>query len=88
MEYKIKDKEEKNNLLWYRVQVGSIDGFISVDEEISNGSFVSIFPIESKVQYVDASVLRVRSKPSLLGQVIELFQKERQFLWLEVHLIR
>nr|WP_000908229.1 SH3 domain-containing protein [Leptospira interrogans]AGZ85006.1 hypothetical protein [Leptospira interrogans serovar Canicola] len=75
LEYKIKDKEEKNNLLWYRVQVGSIDGFISVDEEISNGSFVSIFPIESKVQYVDASVLRVRSMPSLLGQVIETIPK-------------
>lgn len=76
LEYKIKDKEEKNNLLWYRVQVGSIDGFISVDEEISNGSFVTIFPLEAKVlQYVDASVLRVRSMPSLLGEVIENIPK-------------
>ncbi|AGS80678.1 SH3 domain protein [Leptospira phage vb_LkmZ_Bejolso9-LE1] len=76
LDYKIKDKEEKNNLLWYRVQSRNIDGFVSVDEEISNGSFASIFPLkEAKVQYVNASVLRVRSMPSLLGQVIEAIPK-------------
>lgn len=75
LEYKIKDKEEKNNLLWYRVLAGKVDGFISVDEEVSNGSFATIFPVTANVQYVDASVLRVRSMPSLLGEVVESIPK-------------
>ncbi|WP_235596805.1 SH3 domain-containing protein [Leptospira alstonii] len=75
LEYKIRDKEKKSNLLWYRILSDKTDGFISLDEEINKGSFATIFPTNKNTLYVDASSLRVRSLPSLSGDIIESLPK-------------
>ncbi|AKP26425.1 conserved hypothetical protein [Leptospira interrogans serovar Manilae] len=71
LEYKIKDKDPKYNLYWYHVLSDKSNGYISLDEEISRGNFGTILSYNGGTLYVNASALRVRSLPSLTGEIIE-----------------
>ncbi|PJZ28337.1 SH3 domain-containing protein [Leptospira kmetyi] len=69
--HKIKDEDSNSNLYWYRVLSEKNDGYISLDEEVRQGSFAVIFPNYVGTRYVNASALRVRSLPSLTGEIVE-----------------
>ncbi|MGJ4789142.1 SH3 domain-containing protein [Leptospira koniambonensis] len=72
LEYKIPDKERGEGLLWYRIKSEKTEGYISLDEELSRNKFASIFPQTTERMMVNASSLRLRSIPSLLGDIITM----------------
>lgn len=72
LKYKVPDTEVGENLLWYLVNSGKNQGYISMNEEVTRNMFASIFPNTSRNMIVSASSLRLRATPSLLGEILEM----------------